>query len=81
MGTKLLLALFGPALLVILFTRVTYSRFIAMILTIALIAASSYKGYVDTWLIVIVDAASLTVGLWYANRYMKKNNDKMRGVT
>lgn len=81
MGTKLLLALFAPALLVVLFTRVTYSRLIAMILTIALIAASSYKGYVDTWLIVIVDAASLTVGLWYANRYMKKNNDKMRGVT
>ena len=81
MGTKLLLALFAPALLVILFTRVTYSRLIAMILTIALIAASSYKGYVDSWLIVIVDAASLTVGLWYANRYMKQNNDKMRGVT
>ncbi|TDL32561.1 DUF2198 family protein [Jeotgalibacillus sp. S-D1] len=81
MGTKLLLAIFAPALLVVLFTRVTYSRFIAMLLTIALIAASSYKGYVGSWLIIIVDAASLTLGLWFANRYMKQNNEKMRGVS
>ncbi|PPA70213.1 CsbA family protein [Jeotgalibacillus proteolyticus] len=81
MGTKLLMAIFAPALLVILFTRVTYSRTIAMILTIALIAASSYKGYVGSWLIIIVDAASLTVGLWFANRYMKQHSDSMRGVS
>ncbi|KIL42942.1 CsbA family protein [Jeotgalibacillus campisalis] len=81
MGTKLLLALFAPALLVILFTRVTFSRTIAMILTIALIAASSYKGYVGSWIVIIVDAASLTLGLWFVNKYMKQNNEKMRGVS
>ncbi|MDG5471648.1 CsbA family protein [Jeotgalibacillus sp. ET6] len=81
MGTKLLLALFAPALLVILFTRVTFSRTIAMILTIALIAASSYKGYVGSWIVIIVDAASLTLGLWFVNKYMKHNNEKMRGVS
>ena len=76
MGTKLILATFAPALLVVLFARVTYSRWIAMILTIALIAASSYKGYVGSWLIIIVDAASLTIGLWFANGYMKQHKEK-----
>ncbi|WP_227394254.1 CsbA family protein [Jeotgalibacillus aurantiacus] len=80
METKILLAMVAPAILVILFTRVTYSRTIAMILTVALIAASSYKGYVETWYVVIIDAASLTVGLWYVNRYMKKYNEKQRGA-
>ncbi|AJD92098.1 hypothetical protein JMA_27810 [Jeotgalibacillus malaysiensis] len=80
MGTKILMAMFLPALLVVLFTRITYSRTIAMLLTIALIAGSSYKGYTGSWYVIIVDAASLTLGLWYVNRYMKNYTEKQRGI-
>ncbi|KIL49966.1 CsbA family protein [Jeotgalibacillus soli] len=77
MGTKLIMAIFAPALLVVLFTRVTYSRTVGLLLTVALIAASSYKGYVGSWLIIIVDAASLTAGLWFANRFINKKKEKI----
>ena len=35
---KMMLALFIPALLVLLFTRITYNRYVALLLAIALIA-------------------------------------------
>lgn len=55
-----------PGILVLLFTRVTYNRFIGLALTVALIAASVYKGYTNTWSLIIVDAFSLTGGFWLA---------------
>lgn len=61
-------ALLIPGLLVVLFTRVTYNHVIGLVLTVALIAASVYKGYTDTFLLIIIDAFSLTVGFWYANK-------------
>ncbi|GKU83341.1 CsbA family protein [Niallia sp. NCCP-28] len=63
---KYLSALFFPGLLVVLFTRVTYNRVIALILTVALIAASVYKGYTDSFLLIVIDSFSLTVGFWYS---------------
>ncbi|PKG23483.1 CsbA family protein [Niallia nealsonii] len=63
---KYLSALFFPGLLVLLFTRVTYNRVIALILTVALIAASVYKGYTDSFLLIVIDSFSLTVGFWYS---------------
>jgi general stress protein CsbA len=72
MVSKFILAIFLPALLVVLFTRVTYNHYIGLILTVALIAASVYKGYTDSWALIVVDAASLTFGFWYANGMMKK---------
>ena len=47
--TKLILALFLPGLLVILFTRVTFHHVVGLILTFALIAASVYAGYTHNW--------------------------------
>ena len=38
-----------PGLLVLLFTRVTYNRYIGLALTVGLIAASVYKGYTNTF--------------------------------
>ncbi|WNS75057.1 CsbA family protein [Bacillus sp. DTU_2020_1000418_1_SI_GHA_SEK_038] len=73
---KYLSALLLPGLLVVLFTRVAYNRVIGLVLTVALIAASVYKGYTDSIWLIVVDAFSLTVGFWYANRMKPetKNN-------
>jgi general stress protein CsbA len=72
MVTKFILALFLPGLLVILFTRITFSHIVALILTVSLITASVYAGYTHTWLLYVVDALSLTIGFWYATLMMKR---------
>ncbi|MEG9295733.1 CsbA family protein [Mangrovibacillus sp. Mu-81] len=72
MVSKIILGIFLPGLLVVLFTRVTYNHYVGLILTVALIAASVYKGYTDSWWLIVVDAASLTVGFWYSNQMMMK---------
>lgn len=75
--TKLLIALFLPGLLVILFTRVTFHHVVGLVLTVALIAASVYAGYTHHWLLYVADALSLTVGFWYAKRMVDKARKKM----
>lgn len=70
--TKFLLSLLVPGLLVVLFTRVTFSHIVGLVLTVALIAAAVYAGYTTTWLLYIVNAASLTAGFWYATRMVKQ---------
>lgn len=72
---KVILALFLPALLVILFTRITFNRFVALLLAIALIAASVYAGYTSPPIIFIVDALSLTVGFWFASQMMNNKEN------
>ncbi|MEH7352792.1 CsbA family protein [Neobacillus drentensis] len=66
-----------PGLLVLLFTRVTYNRHIGLVLTIALIAASAYKGYTNNFFLIVIDAFSLTAGFWLAakmkSRAVKKS--------
>lgn len=69
---KFLSALILPALLVMLFSRVTYNNVVGLVLTVALIAASAYKGYTHTWWLIIIDAFSLTVGFWLSLRMSKK---------
>lgn len=76
MITKYLSALFLPGLVVLLFTRVTYNRVIGLVLTVALIAASVYKGYTDSWMLIVVDAFSLTLGFWYATKMSPINSSK-----
>lgn len=61
-------ALTLPGLLVLLFTRVAYNRVIALVLTVALIATSVYKGYTNTMTLIIIDAFSLTAGFWLASK-------------
>ncbi|WP_066258803.1 CsbA family protein [Neobacillus drentensis] len=65
-------ALIIPGLLVLLFTRVTYNRVIGLILTVALIATSVYKGYTNTFLLIVVDAFSLTAGFWMAAKMKQR---------
>lgn len=66
------LALILPGILVVLFTRVTYSYLVGLLLTIALITASVYKGYTDSFLLIVIDAFSLTVGLWFARKIVQQ---------
>lgn len=75
--TKLILALFLPGLLVVLFTRVTFHHIVGLILTVALIAASVYAGYTHDWLLYAADALSLTIGFWYAKRMVDKARKNM----
>lgn len=63
-----LAALIFPGLLVLLFTRVAYNRVVALVLTVALIAASAYKGYTNSFLLIVIDAFSLTAGFWLSGR-------------
>ena len=71
LSTQIILAIFAPALLVVLFTRITFNRYVALLLTVALFAASVQAGYTHRWWIYILDAASLTVGFWYSSRSKK----------
>ncbi|MFB3161146.1 CsbA family protein [Neobacillus sp. 179-C4.2 HS] len=66
MAIEYLSAFILPGLLVLLFTRVTYNRIIGLALTVGLIAASVYKGYTNNFLLIVVDAFSLTAGFWLA---------------
>ncbi|WP_409290345.1 DUF2198 family protein [Peribacillus sp. SCS-26] len=59
-----------------LFTRVTFNQVVSLILTVALIAVSVYKGYTDSWLLIIIDAFSLTAGFFFSNTFMKKKKKK-----
>ena len=70
--TKLVLAIFAPGLLVVLFTRVTFNHVVGLLLTVGLIAASVYVGFTHDWLLYAVDALSLTIGFWYAGRMVKR---------
>ena len=67
----ILAALFFPALLVFVFSSITYNYFVGLALAVALICASAYAGYTDTWLFIILDACSLTFGLWLSVKYIK----------
>nr|WP_295971570.1 CsbA family protein [uncultured Bacillus sp.] len=72
MVLKYLCAFVLPCLIVILFARVTYNRILALVLTVALIAGSVYKGYTDSLALIVIDAFSLTVGFWYAEKIKKR---------
>ena len=70
---KILAAVLAPGLLVVLFSRVTYSYVVGLLLTVALIAASAYRGFTSSWPLIIVDAFSLTAGFWYSKRMIERS--------
>ncbi|MBY6052237.1 DUF2198 family protein [Cytobacillus firmus] len=72
MALKYLSALLLPGLLVLFLTRVSYNRVIGLVLTVGLIAASVYKGYTSSFALIVLDALSLTVGFWYAQKLKPK---------
>lgn len=72
MITKILAALILPGLLVVLFSRVTYNYIVGVLLTLALIVVSAHKGYTHGMFVVIADAISITIGLWYSKQMLEK---------
>ncbi|WP_223701329.1 DUF2198 family protein [Sutcliffiella deserti] len=72
MLVKLLLAVFLPALLVVLFTRVTYNLYVGTALTIALFIGSVIKGYTVEWYIIFIDILSIIAGFLYARKMVRK---------
>ncbi|MEK3887916.1 CsbA family protein [Bacillus sp. FSL K6-3431] len=73
---KVLSAIFLPALLIIFFTRITYSQIVGFLLTVALILVSAYKGYINMWWLIVIEAASLTIGLYFVNEMKRKRKNK-----
>ncbi len=72
----LVISLIVPALLVILFTRVTYLHYVGTLLTILLLIVSYFKGYTTTITEIVLDIISVTVGFLYSKRMVeagKKN--------
>ncbi|WP_077619486.1 DUF2198 family protein [Bacillus sinesaloumensis] len=69
---KILLALVLPGVLVVFFTRVTYNYYVGLLLALALIITSIYKGYAESPLIIIADVISLGAGFLYARNMGKK---------
>ncbi len=72
MLVKLVLALVIPALLVVLFTRVTYSLYVGTGLAIVLILVSIMKGHGNEWYIILIDIVSLVVGYLYSKKMVGK---------
>jgi general stress protein CsbA len=72
MWIKIILAFILPALLVILFTRVTYNHYVGTVLTIALLIGAVYKGHTDSILIMLIDLVSLTIGFLYSRQMVKR---------
>ena len=73
---KFILALLLPGMFVVFFTRVVFNHYLGLVLTVALIAASVYRGYTDTMLLIVIDAFSLTVGFYFANKMMQRKRQK-----
>ncbi|MGD6778673.1 DUF2198 family protein [Sutcliffiella horikoshii] len=72
MLVKLVLALIIPALLVVLFTRVTYNLYVGTGLAAALILVSILKGHGNEWYVILVDVLSLVIGFLYAKKMVGK---------
>lgn len=71
---KIISAIFLPALLMIFFYRVTFNKWVSFVLCVALIIVSAFKGYMHLWWMIVIEAASLTIGLYIVSR--KKQTDQ-----
>ena len=76
MVIKYLSAFILPGMFVVLFSRVTFNRVLGLILMVALISASVYKGYTDHISLIVVDAFSITAGFWYSDRMLENLRKK-----
>lgn len=69
---KAILALTLPIIILTLFARVCYNHYVAAVLTIALLAAAYTKGYMDSWIIIVLDVISVTLGFLYAAKMARR---------
>ncbi|MEK3807059.1 DUF2198 family protein [Bacillus sp. FSL H8-0547] len=73
---KAALALVLPFVILTLFARVTYNHYVAAVLTIALLAAAYTKGYMDSWILIALDAVSVIAGFMYAAKMAKRTRNE-----
>jgi general stress protein CsbA len=76
MIVKIVSGMILPFLLVLFFTRVTYSVTVGTLLTAVLLALSIYKGYADYPVIIAVDITSVIIGVIYARKMMHRLRSK-----
>lgn len=76
MVTKAVLALVLPFLLVVFFSKVTYSHYVAITLTAALLFTSYLKGYTQTYFIIGLDVLSLVAGALYTAKKAAEETKK-----
>lgn len=69
---KAVLALTLPFIILTLFARVSYNHYVATVLTIALLAAAYSKGYMESWIIIVLDAISVGAGFLYAAKMARR---------
>lgn len=69
---KAVLALTLPFIILTLFARVSYNHYVATVLTIALLAAAYSKGYMDSWIIIVLDVISVAAGFLYAAKMARR---------
>lgn len=60
----LILALFLPCLMVIVFTQITQNKWIGFLISVIIIGASVYKGFFQNEWIIFLDVISLVVGFY-----------------
>jgi general stress protein CsbA len=70
MVVKIISGIILPFLLIIFFTRVTYSVVVGTLLTVVLLALSIYKGYADYPVVIAVEIASVMIGIMYARKML-----------
>lgn len=76
MVIKVISGMVLPFLLVLFFTRVTYSVAVGTLLTVVLLVLSIYKGYADYPVIIAVDITSVIIGVIYARKMMEHLRSK-----
>ncbi|MFK4997253.1 DUF2198 family protein [Bacillus sp. N9] len=57
----------------------TYSKVVGFLLTVSLIVVSAYKGYIHLWWLIVIEAASLTIGLYIVNQIERKKRRMSAG--
>jgi general stress protein CsbA len=74
---ELLFAIIAPFTLVALFTRVTYNKWVAMLLALGMLIFVM-KAFERDWLTIVIGLASLTLGALYSYRLDKKYNRRWK---
>ncbi|MFC3886568.1 DUF2198 family protein [Bacillus songklensis] len=76
MVVKIISGIIVPFLLIIFFTRVTYSVVVGTLLTVVLLVLSVYKGYADYPVVIAVEIASVIIGVIYARKMLDGLREK-----
>lgn len=71
-----MMAMVVPAVTVVFFTRMTRSKYVAVILTFIIFGVSIYRGFYHSEWVIFIDAMSIVIGYMLVELY---NLDKVEG--